>query len=203
MSGIRSSVDVIRSRKSSSERARKARLEIHTRRPVHEGNLLKKSESSYADDIRVLCSDGFTGTADRMTATAALGSVEKVISAEVYLKDAAISLAQEEKLSSLLDEMHDVADALGLCQGPSASGSSRPSSAGLDEMRPALPNWWFALSEMLQVCESEIEFVASIGRGQRRDEPVRQLCNTVVRVLRKHYHEMLGEAQEWMDMTDA
>ncbi len=162
---------------------------------------MKKPESSFADEIRALCTGDFNGTADRMTANAAVGSVEKVIGAESYLKDAAISLAQGEKLSVLLAELHDVADALGLCQeqGRAVRGGSR--GTGLEGMRPALPTWWFALSEMLQVCEREIEFMTSIGRGQRKNEPARHLCNLVVRVLRKHYQDALGEAEDWIDIS--
>ena len=163
---------------------------------------MQKPESSFADDIRDLCTGDFSSTADRMTASAALGSVEKVIGAEAYLKDAAISLAQGEKLTDLLAELHEVADALGVCQDDLRSAATSSQSTGLEEMRPALPTWWFALSEMLQICEREIDFVASIGRGQRKNEPARQLSNLVVRVLRKHYQEILVEAEDWIDMSN-
>ena len=163
---------------------------------------MKKPESSFADEIRALCTGDFNGTADRMTASAAVGSVQKVVAAESYLKEAAISLAQSEKLSVLLAELQDVAEALELCQEAGQRVGSESRSMGLEELRPALPNWWFALSEMLQICEREIEFMASIGRGQRKNEPARHLCNLVVRVLRKHYQEALGEAEDWIDMSD-
>lgn len=201
MIGDRRSTDVLRSKKSSSERRRKTRLQIKPRLPVHEDIHLKKSDSSFADQIRALCSEDFSATADRMAAGAALGSIEKVIGAEVYLKDAALSLAHEQRLSGLLAELYDVADALAPCEDTDVRPVERARSAGLEEMRPALPNWWFALTEMLQTCEREIEFVASIGRGQRRNEPGRNLCNLVVRVLRRHYQEMLAEARDWIDMT--
>ncbi len=158
---------------------------------------MKESESSYVESIRALCAGDFSGTADRMTAAAALGSVQKVLAAEVHLKDTAISLAQEEKLDHLLAELHEVAEALVLCQ-ESATAKDIPEASDIGE----IPNWWFALSEMLQVCEREIEFVTSIGRGQRREGPARELCNVVVRVLRKHYQEAMTEAKNWIDMSD-
>jgi hypothetical protein len=201
MIGNRRSTSVLRSKKAS-ERPRKTRPHLHSRLSVLEQTQLKKPESSFADEIKALCGQDFSGTADRIAASAAVGSVEKVISAESYLKDAAISLAQGEKLSALLAELRDVADALGMCQEGGRVVRSENRSAGLEEMRPALPGWWFALSEMLQVCEREIEFVTSIGRGQRKNEPARQLCNLVVRVLRKHYQEALGEAEDWIDMSN-
>ena len=202
MIGIRRSAGALRSKNASSERRRAARISLEPRRLVHEGNRLNKSTSSYADTIRALCADGFDSTADRMTARAALGSVEKVIGAESYLKDAALSLAQEEKLDNLLAELHDVADALSLCQAAASQADHVSASADIEDIRPALPSWWFALSETMHACEREIDFVASIGRGQRRDEPARNLCNAVVRVLRKHYQKMLSEAEDWMDMTN-
>ncbi len=161
------------------------------------------NEPDVAAEIRTLCSESaLKTTAYRSAAAAVIGSLEKVIAAEAYLKDAAISLAQEQKLSVLLDEMHEVARALATCSGLTKSHEKAPSGTEVEVLKPALPQWWFALSEMLLTTEREIEFLVSIGRGQPHEAAARQLCNLVVRVLRKHYHRMFDEAETWMSVAD-
>ncbi len=161
------------------------------------------NQPDVATEIRTLCSESaLKKTAYRIAVESAIGSLEKVIAAEAYLKDAAISLAQEQKLSQLLNEMHEVARALTTCPGLKVSGGRAPSTAEVEVLKPALPQWWFALSEMLLTTEREIEFLVSIGRGQPREAAARQLCNLIIRVLRKHYQVMFDEAETWMSMAD-
>ncbi len=119
------------------------------------------------------------------------------------LRDAAISLGQEEVLADLISELNSVLAACRKCEGASVeSGSQKPHAAGTASEQRALPQWWFALSEMLQVTDREICLLKAIGHGQPRNSPARQMCNIVVRVLRCHYHLMLLEAEEWMSMSD-
>ncbi len=139
-----------------------------------------------ADIRRISSEHALKTTSYRIAAEAVLGSLEKVIAAEAYLKDAAISLAQEEKLAVLLNEVYEIAGALAKCPSLNAARGKASSGAEVEALKPVLPQWWFALSEMLLTTEREIEFLVSIGRGQPHEAAARQLCNLVVRVLRKH-----------------
>ncbi|MDX1428639.1 MAG: hypothetical protein R3282_00060 [Rhodothermales bacterium] len=158
------------------------------------------------DQIRSLCKEeSGSGTAYRSAAKTAAESLDRVIAAELALRDAALSLGQEEELSKLAGELNHMAEALHLCSGPN-SRTARPSravaSSKMDSITPALPHWWFALSEMLQITEREIELLTTIGRGQPQAAAGRKLCNLAVRVLRRHYQLMLREAEEWMSVPN-
>lgn len=162
------------------------------------------SKQQVAEAISDLCTDASrSATSYKIAARTAGDSLIKVIEAETNLKDAAISLGQEEVLLDLISELRSVLRACRECEGaPAVSDLQLPQAVAAAPGQRALPQWWFALSEMLQITDREIGLLKAIGHGQPRNSPARQMCNLVVRVLRRHYHRMLHEAEEWMSMSD-
>ncbi len=161
--------------------------------------------TSGAEAISALCTDSSRiATSYRIAARTASDSLKKVVETERGLQDAAISLGQEELLAVLIEELDTVLAACRKCEDVSveSKAGSRVSDVATTSGQRALPQWWFALSEMLQTTDREIELLKTIGRGQPRNSPARQMCNIVVRVLRRHYQRMLQEAEEWMSMSD-
>ncbi len=190
----------------SSLRAKRARaaVEISSSSRIASSKRKDGNIDTVAVDIRELASDrDRNSTVYRIANQSALRSVEKVIAAESNLKDAAISMGQQQKVGALLAELYDLATILASCSGDKAVAAIVPESRSVDELRPALPQWWFALSETVETVEREIDFLFSIAGGQPKRSPVRLHCGRVIRTLRKHYAVLLAEAEEWMSLADA
>ncbi|MBT8400815.1 MAG: hypothetical protein KJO98_10080 [Rhodothermia bacterium] len=165
---------------------------------------LRPGRQQVVEAISDLCTESSrNATSYKIAARTAGDSLVKVMEAETNLKDAAISLGQEEILADLISELTYVLEACRECEGASIeSDPGKRQAAGKASGHRALPQWWFALSEMLQITDREIGLLKAIGHGQPRNSPARQMCNIVVRVLRRHYQRMLLEAEEWMSTSD-
>lgn len=128
---------------------------------------------------------------------AALQALEQVLAREREVAEAAISLAQGEKLREMIESLEAVLDALH--EMLSAQGSKmlhmapeRANGAGAER------SWWFTLTEALQSLDDGINRIASLVSGQPKGGPARTLSSIIVRLLHQHHQQLLDEAEQWI-----
>jgi hypothetical protein len=129
-------------------------------------------------------------------ALAALQILDCVQYRESRLADAALSLAQREKLQHLLGGVAATAGAVRALLGPQSAGmigSHTPAEAASE------PSWWFALCEALHVLEEGTARIESLVAGQPPDSATIRFSGIIARLLEQHYHALLVEAEHWMD----
>lgn len=156
------------------------------------------AEGSYAEQIRSLAAeDGIEQAAFQSAAVAAFKLLNRAAAAEALMAQAAISLAQREKLRRLLCGLDGAREALR--ELLSDRGTRMLDLAAPAPPLPADSSWWFALTETLQVLEESAACMAAMMSGQPRGSTGRRLAGTVTRLLRHHYQQLLHEAEQWMN----
>lgn len=117
---------------------------------------------------------------------------------EQQAADAALSLAQKEKLAHMAQTMQATAEALH--QAVRAKGEHM-----LDLATPAASqsgtatSWWFALSEALEALETGLTWTKTLVSGRPRGSAVRTLGDVIARLLHTHHQVLLEEAAQWLD----
>ena len=156
------------------------------------------SSSPFAARIRGLAHEAEIGSvAFQSVAVAALRRLYRVLYHEQQVAEAALSLAQQEKLHAMLASLEEVTEAL---EGTLNTQGMQMLKFSSDDVadEPVEHFWWFALTETIQVLEESIAWIASMVKGQPKGGPTRTLSSVIARVLRNHHNTLLAEAEEWM-----
>lgn len=151
----------------------------------------------YADAVRRVVGDLENGVAFQSLAVASLQTLQKVLMCEKQAAEAAISLAQGEKLNDMIEDSEGtvgaIAEALD-AQGTHMLNLSADDVDGHDGDN----SWWFALAETIEAIEDGTTRILSLASGQPKGGPGRQLSSIVVRLLRRQHHQLLAEADAWI-----
>lgn len=146
---------------------------------------------------RVDCS----GTTYQSVAVAALQILERALSYEREAAEAALSLGQQEKLTSMVDAAEQVVEVL----QDTLSAQGHKVMHVCSEQAPSPPPrnesgqpWWFALTDALEVLEEGTDQMDSLTTGQPSESPARELSQIIARLLRSHHDALLIEAEEWI-----
>ncbi|MEX2400757.1 MAG: hypothetical protein WD423_08290 [Rhodothermales bacterium] len=151
----------------------------------------------HAEEVRALIGNLENGVAFQSVAVAALQTLHSVWSAEKRAVVEAISLAQGEKLCSMIHSAEETAAAIS--DALDAQGEHILNMAPDASVREEGDNsWWFALTETIQSIEDGTDRLLSLASGQPKGSPARRLSSVVVRLLRKQHHELLVEADAWI-----
>lgn len=154
----------------------------------------------HAERVRALAQHEKAGSVVfQSTAVGALQVLQRVVAAERQAAEAAISLAQQEKLRDMVASLEATAAALqdtlstqgrqmlGLCEG-------RPCGTDAAHER----SWWFALTETVEALEEGTAWMANVVSGQPKGCAARMLSSIIARQFRRHHHELLAEAEAWI-----
>ncbi|WP_457653165.1 hypothetical protein [Rhodocaloribacter sp.] len=151
-----------------------------------------------AERVRALAAGGMFDTAScQSVVVAVLRVLARVRVRERAVAAATMSLGQREKLSGMVAALDAVAEALR--EALSEPGRKmmdldpEPEAGAVDESL-----WWYALAEALQALEAGLRQIASMVAGQPKPSAARTLAALVARMLRRHYHALLAEAEHWM-----
>lgn len=143
-------------------------------------------------------------TAFQSVVVALTQALNGAMTGEHEAAEAAISLAQREKLQEMIEELREVASVLHESldeNGLRLLDCSGTLSDRLSAFRPAENSesaWWFSLSEASEAVRGSADRVESMMQGQGRDCPARQIACIVARLLRRHHRHLLFEAERWM-----
>lgn len=151
----------------------------------------------HAEEVRALIGNLKNSVAFQSVAVAALQTLDSVMEAEKKAAAESISLAQGEKLRSMIQSAEETAEAISDAldaQGAHILNLTPDSSAPEEGDK----SWWFALTETIQCIEDGSERLLSLASGQPKGGPARRLCSVVVRLLRKQHHDLLVEADAWI-----
>lgn len=124
----------------------------------------------------------------------ALGVLERVRYREHRAAEAALSLAQREKLQRMEAASAATVEALRGLLTPQGAAMLRTPPA--EEAPEAL--WWFALSEALQALDESLAWLRSILGGQPRGSGAYAVGACAAQLLREHHTALLAEAEQWM-----
>lgn len=151
-------------------------------------------------------------TAFQSTLAAAARTVERALKQEETAARAAISLAQNDALGEMTDELravsealHESLDAQGRCLMPPRT-AEREEKRGplrlLRRERPAppaeRPMWWFALTEAIESLEEGATKMRALASGQPADAPSRALSESTAALLAEHHARLVDAAERWM-----
>ncbi len=157
-----------------------------------------EEELPYAEQLRSLAErKHIHGVAFQSVAVAAVQVLNETLFRERRAASVAISMAQRERLDQMIVALEATNSAI--CTMLNAQGrkmldlSAANGGGGGKET-----SWWFALTEAIESIENGIETVTSIVSRQPKGGAARTLSSVVTRVLRRHQHAMLAEADEWM-----
>ncbi len=152
----------------------------------------------YVERIRSLAAgEQPEGLAYQSVLVAALKVLARAQAVERQVLDAAISLAQREKLGGMIATLEEVSAALRESLNAGASrvvDLSPPEPANA----PSERYWWFALTEATQALGDGAELILSLVASRPRGSASRTLGSIVARLLHRHQNELLAEADQWM-----
>lgn len=176
---------------------------------AEEGSQETPGVQSPAQQIQMLTArlpadDG--STAFQSVVVAIAQALDDALRLEYEAAEAAISLAQREKLHGMVEELQQTVVAL---QGAlnekghqllqSTAGSPSLSSDGFEPGSNSESAWWFALSETIQGIKDNADRVSSLVKGQVKGGVMRDLAAITVRLLQRHRNVLLIEAERWME----
>ncbi len=126
---------------------------------------------------------------------ASIEALNRVLRAEEYVAAAAISLAQQEKLQTLI---HEIQQALALLMGALREPGKRlldltPSTVSSEHTS----SWWYALSEAIDQLEKDIKWLQSLTQSQEKDSSTWQLGMLIETMLQEHLTRLMEEAERW------
>ena len=107
-------------------------------------------------------------------------------------------MGHEESLGAMVDELSSARAMLERYELLAEDLHERR-SRGSGTQASALRQWWFQLSEAMEVVGRQIDIVRALAAGRERESTSRRLCAVVVRVLRNHYNRLAAEAELWMN----
>ena len=173
-----------------------------------DGDLSHITLSTPAGELQMLL-DRLDDAEDHSTAfqsfiVATTRALNDVLTSEYEAAEAAISLAQREKLEAMVEELRKVARILNEAldeKGRQLRDCSGKPAARLNEFHPSENSesaWWFGLSEAIETVRRSAEQLESMIQSHHRDSAARQLARVVVRLLQRHRRQLLFEAERWM-----
>jgi len=138
------------------------------------------------------------GTAVQSVAVAAIQILERALSFEREAADAALSLAQQEKLKSMVETAEEAVSILR--DTLSANGGKVVHLCTDDTPTPPADDqpWWFALTDALEVLEEGTSRMASLTSAQPAESPAHELSRQIATLLRGHHDALLLEAEQWI-----
>lgn len=152
----------------------------------------------YAEQIQRLShQDEVPSVAFQCIVVAALQTLDRVRRSEHHVAEAALSLAQRQKLDAMVATVDAVADALHAILTPQGTAMLKQARTRATEAPEHL--WWFALSEALHTLEEGLAWIRSVAAGQARGGAARTLSRIISLLLYKHYRDLFEEAEQWMD----
>jgi hypothetical protein len=138
------------------------------------------------------------GTAVQSVAVAAVQILERALSFEREAADAALSLAQQEKLQSMVGTAEEATRILRSTL--TANGGKVVHLCTDDSPTPPADDqpWWFALTDALEVLEEGTSRMASLTSAQPSESPAHELSREIASLLRGHHDALLLEAEQWI-----
>lgn len=130
-------------------------------------------------------------------AVGALQLLDRVLWHEQQVAEAAISLAQREKLQEMIRALEDTVEALRETLSAQGSQMLNLCEPG-EEENAGERSWWFALTEAIHVLEEGTEWIASVVSGQPKGGAARTLSSIIARLLHRHHNALLDEAEQWI-----
>ncbi len=136
-------------------------------------------------------------------AVAAVQILEQALRHERQVAEAALSLGQQEKLTSMVQMadravsvLRDTLSAQGhkvmhLCARQSGAADASASATSSE------PSWRPVLTSALEVLEEGTNRMVSLTTGQPSGSPARKLSRHIAQLLRSHHDVLLIEAEEW------
>ncbi|HMB92697.1 MAG TPA: hypothetical protein VKP65_17735 [Rhodothermales bacterium] len=152
----------------------------------------------YAEQIQCLShQDEVPSVAFQCIVVAALQTLDRVRRSEQHVAEAALSLAQRQKLDAMIATVDAVADALHAILTPQGATMLKQHT----ERAPETPEhlWWFALSEALHTLEEGLAWIRSVATGQARGGAAHTLSRIISLLLYEHYRDLFDEAEQWMN----
>ncbi len=126
---------------------------------------------------------------------AAIEVLNRVLHAEEHAAVAAISLAQQERLQLLIQEIQQ---ALALLMGAlRESGKQLLALAPPSNLSEQATSWWYALSEAIAQLEKDMQWLHSLTQSQERGSPTWTLGTIVEEMLQHHLAQLSEEAERW------
>jgi hypothetical protein len=142
---------------------------------------------------------GQKGTAFQSVVVAAVQIIERALCYEREAARAALSLGQQEKLSSMVDTAEQAAAILRSTL--SAQGGSNVTRLCGEAEAPSPTDgqpWWFALTDALEVLEEGTSRMTSLTTAQPDGSAACELSRVIAQLLREHHDALLLEADEWI-----
>lgn len=138
------------------------------------------------------------GTAFQSVAVAAVQILERALCYEREAANAALSLGQQEKLTSMVETVERAAAVLR--NALNAQGTKVMHLCTENEQPAPTDNqpWWFALTDALEVLEEGTGRMSSLTTAQPDGSPARRLSQLITQLLRGHHDELLLEADDWI-----
>ena len=142
---------------------------------------------------------GQEGTAFQSVVVAAVQILERALCYEREAAEAALSLGQQEKLSTMVDTAERAAALLRSTLN-AQGGAKVMHLCGQGEPPAPTDNqpWWFALTDALEVLEEGTSRMSSLTTAQPQGSAARRLSQVVAQLLREHHDALLLEADEWI-----
>lgn len=161
------------------------------------GDVENDVECPYADRIRNIVASLQSSVACQSVAVAAFQTLDRVLHRERLAENAAISLAQGEKLNQMIQmseaALEAISDAL------NAQGNHMVNLTVDADLNPPEENsWWFALTEVIESIENGTQRMLSLASGQPKGGAARKLSTIVVQLLRGKHQQLLTEADAWI-----
>ena len=154
---------------------------------------------SYTEQIRALARHPEADSVSFQCVVAtALQTLDRVLYRERRAAEAAISLAQQEKLQHMMTTVTSVREALRGMLNTQGAAMMRQQTSAPDDDEASSEQWWYALSEALQVVDEGRVWLRSIMNGQERGGLPHTLGHIVGTLLNAHYATLCDEAEQWM-----
>lgn len=161
-------------------------------------DMAKPTLPLYAKQIQSLShQDEVPSVAFQCIVVAALQTLDHVRLSEQHVAEAALSLAQHQKLDAMIATVDAAADALHTLLMPQGTAMLRQHKPAATETPEYL--WWFALTETLHILEEGLAWIRSVAAGQARGGAAHTLSRIISLLLYEHYRDLLAEAEQWMD----
>jgi len=137
-----------------------------------------------------------TGVAFQSVLVSSVQVIENVLAYQREIARNAISLAQREKISEMVQILEETVGALlkGLNDQGKRMLAMRPP---VEPVRRGDDAWWYLLAEAAESAEKGAAIIAQIVAGQPRGGPSRILSSILARVLHRQHRALIREADTW------
>jgi hypothetical protein len=146
------------------------------------------------------------GAALQATVAAAIEAVEGASARIRLAEDAALSLAQRERLAGVVSDLQSTSQELRLRLDPQAQCLLEQRSGWTSRLRsrlqrtpaaPASAGWANALADAVTALDEAAARMTTLGSGTSGPADAALLARTVARRMRSHRDELLADADRW------